>query len=200
MTHVGCAWARVFSCVSRTCAEAHPTEENMQIVDAHLDLAYNALRGRDVTKPAAQQVVKDNDGTASVGLPDLRAGGVALVCATIFCEPAKGGHAGYTTADQARAQAKAQLGWYQEQFAAARMELVTKGNQLSVPSRPDAIRAIILMEGADPFRSPDDVAEWYDVGLRIVGLAWKSTRMAGGTGEPGPLTPEGRALVKALDA
>ena len=61
----------------------------MQIVDAHLDLAYNALRGRDVTRPAAQQATRDTDGTPSVGLPDLRAGGVALVCATIFCEPAR---------------------------------------------------------------------------------------------------------------
>src|SRR3954447_9523327 len=134
----------------------------MQIVDAHLDLAYNALRGRDVTRPAAQQVVKDNDGTPSVGLPDLRAGGVALVCATIFCEPAKGGHAGYTTADQARQQAKAQLGWYQEQAAAGRMELVTTRAQVSTPAPGEAVKAIVLMEGADPFRSPDDVPEWYD--------------------------------------
>ena len=28
----------------------------MLIVDAHLDLAYNALRGRDVLRPAAEQV------------------------------------------------------------------------------------------------------------------------------------------------
>jgi membrane dipeptidase len=130
----------------------------------------------------------------------LRAGGVARVCATIFCEPAKGGHAGYTTADEARAQAKAQLGWYQEQAAAGRMELVTTRGQVSGPARPGATRAIILMEGADPFRSADDVGEWHDAGLRIVGLAWKATRMAGGTGEPGPLTAEGRALVTALDA
>ncbi len=36
--------------------------------------------------------------------------------------------------------------------------------------------------------------------MRIVGLAWKGTRMAGGTGEPGPLTAEGRSIIKALDA
>src|SRR3954465_6405614 len=117
----------------------------MQIVDAHLDLAYNALRGRDVTKPAAQQAPKDNDGTASVGLPDLRAGGVALVCATIFCEPAKAGHAGYTTAEEARAQAKAQMNWYQEQAAAGRMELVTTRGQVAAPARGDAVKAIVLM-------------------------------------------------------
>ena len=63
----------------------------------------------------------------------------------------------------------------------------------------DKVGAILLMEGGDAFVSPDDVAEWFDAGLRVVGLAWKRTRMAGGTGEPGPLTDEGRAVVAALD-
>jgi membrane dipeptidase len=35
--------------------------------------------------------------------------------------------------------------------------------------------------------------------MRIVGLAWKRTRYAGGTGEPGPLTGDGVALVRELD-
>jgi membrane dipeptidase len=58
---------------------------------------------------------------------------------------------------------------------------------------------ILLMEGADPIRSPDDVRLFHDAGVRIVGLAWKRTRHAGGTGAPGPLTPEGRDLVRVLD-
>ena len=45
----------------------------MLIVDAHLDLAYNVRRGRDVTRPALEQPVVDNE-IATVGLPDLRAG------------------------------------------------------------------------------------------------------------------------------
>jgi membrane dipeptidase len=55
------------------------------------------------------------------------------------------------------------------------------------------------MEGSDALRSPQDVLEWFDYGLRIVGLAWRRTRSAGGTGEPGPLTDEGRSLVRAFD-
>jgi membrane dipeptidase len=34
--------------------------------------------------------------------------------------------------------------------------------------------------------------------VRIVGLAWTRTRYAGGTGEPGPLTPEGKRLVSTM--
>jgi membrane dipeptidase len=172
----------------------------MLIVDAHLDLAYNALRGREVTKPAAQQTAALGDGTPSVGLPDLRQGGVDLVCATIFCEPAKGDHPGYRTAEEAHAQAQRQLRWYYKQVADGLLSLVTEPGQLPHGPRPGTQNAILLMEGADPFRTPDEVDDWFDAGLRIVGLAWKGTRMAGGTGEPGPLTAEGRALVNELDA
>jgi membrane dipeptidase len=55
------------------------------------------------------------------------------------------------------------------------------------------------MENADPIRSPEEVPLWVQAGVRIVGLAWKQTRYAGGTGAPGPLTPAGVALVRALD-
>jgi membrane dipeptidase len=172
----------------------------MLIVDAHLDLAYNALNGREVTRRAAEQSPEFGDGTPSVGLPDLRAGGVDLICATIFCEPAKGDHAGYKTAEEARAQAQRQLRWYYKQVTDGLLEIVAQPDQLPRGPRPGNLNAILLMEGADPFRAPEEVAEWFDAGLRIVGLAWKGTRMAGGTGEPGPLTDEGKALVKALDA
>jgi hypothetical protein len=63
------------------------------IVDAHLDLSYNALRGRDVLQPAAFQQ-PDSQGIPSVGLPDLRAGQAGLICATIFCPPAGSAPAG----------------------------------------------------------------------------------------------------------
>ena len=55
----------------------------MLIVDAHLDLAYNVTRGRDVTLPALQQPMT-HDEIPTAGLPDLIAGGVGLICATIF--------------------------------------------------------------------------------------------------------------------
>ena len=55
------------------------------------------------------------------------------------------------------------------------------------------------MEGADALRNEADVKHFFDAGMRIVGLAWKKTRAAGGTGQPGPLSDEGRDLVKILD-
>jgi membrane dipeptidase len=54
------------------------------------------------------------------------------------------------------------------------------------------------MEGADPISKPTELYEWFNGGLRIVGLAWHGTRYAGGTGAPGPLTPLGRALLDEM--
>ncbi|MFI5381745.1 MAG: dipeptidase [Tepidisphaerales bacterium] len=193
----------------------------MFIVDAHLDLSYNALRGRDVTLPAAKQK-PDDEGTPTVGLPDLRAGGVGLVCATIFTEPAsRNTKGGYRTADEAHEHGVRHLRWYREQVGVRRMQWVRNVEELAsfepqtveedVPPAPmphgaetrapgnPPIPFILLMEGADALRSEADVAWWWEQGLRIVGLAWKRTLLAGGTGEPGPLTPLGRTIAAALD-
>src|SRR4051794_37454991 len=109
----------------------------LPIVDAHLDLAYNVTRGRDVTRPAAEQPVAENE-IATVGLPDLAAGNVVLVCATIFCEPAGGKKEGYHTSEQAREQALAQWGWYQEQEQAGRMKFVRRRGELPGTDTPGA--------------------------------------------------------------
>jgi membrane dipeptidase len=172
----------------------------MFLVDAHLDLAYNAVcTGRDVTLPAVQQAVTNVNEIPTVGLPDLRAGQVRLICATIFAQPQTEKHAGYTDADSARAAALEQLRWYQGQEAEGRMTFVRSSSEL--PSQPSKTtqHAILLMEGADPLRSPADLPEWFAAGMRILGLAWRGTRYAGGTGVPGPLTAEGVAIVPELD-
>lgn len=173
----------------------------MLIVDAHLDLSYNALSGRDVLRPAREQT-PDQEGIPTVGLPDLRNGGVSLICATIFCMPSINGKPGYRSADEARAEGLRHLAWYQTQVSAGLMTFIRSRAEVSAlhERKPrDAQRAILLLEGADPLRDSQDIAEWHNAGLRIVGLAWKQTRFVGGTGAPGPLTPAGVELVKGLD-
>src|SRR3954463_12090641 len=100
----------------------------MEIVDAHLDLSYNAMRGRDVLRPAREQA-PDDEGIPTVGLADLLAGNVGLICATIFCMPSIDGKPGYRDAEEARAMAQAQLGWYQRQVANGTM--ITCGTGVS---------------------------------------------------------------------
>jgi membrane dipeptidase len=177
---------------------------SMFIVDAHLDLSYNADRGRDVRKPASEQQTI-GDEIATVGLPDLKAGSGGLICATIFCLPASaaiaGDPRGYHGAEEARDRALSQLDWYRRCVNDGQIRLVkTRADLPSPVDKSSAVQAaIILLEGADALRSPADVSAWFEAGMRIVGLAWKRTRLAGGTGEPGPLTAEGHALVRELD-
>ena len=163
------------------------------IFDAHLDLAMNACRGRDVLLPAARQPVVEGE-IATVGLPDLRAGGVRHVCAVIFCEPHFGEKStGYKTAEEAYAMARVQLAIYQQWHAAGEIRI----NGLA--GDDSAIDALLLMEGADAIRTPADLGFFAAAGVRVIGLSWHATRYAGGTGEPGPITPLGRELVGEID-
>ncbi|MCS7072339.1 MAG: membrane dipeptidase, partial [Anaerolinea sp.] len=99
------------------------------IVDAHLDLAYNAVRGRNIRLPASQQPFLENE-YASVGLPDLRRGGVGLICATIFCSPASYRPHGYHTPDEARALALQQLAIYQQLIKEGELRFVRDGSEI----------------------------------------------------------------------
>jgi membrane dipeptidase len=56
------------------------------------------------------------------------------------------------------------------------------------------------MEGADAVLDLEDLHEWHRKGVRLLGLSWGATRYAGGTGEPGPLTADGRTLLKEMEA
>jgi len=48
-------------------------------------------------------------------------------------------------------------------------------------------------------RQPDELEEWWQRGVRLIGPAWAGTRYCGGTNEPGPLTSEGFSLLEAMN-
>jgi membrane dipeptidase len=58
---------------------------------------------------------------------------------------------------------------------------------------------VILMENAEGVRHVDELPEWWERGVRIIGPAWAGTRFCGGTGEPGPLTKAGYELLEAMN-
>jgi membrane dipeptidase len=57
---------------------------------------------------------------------------------------------------------------------------------------------VTLMEGAEGVRSVGELEEWWQRGVRLIGPAWSGNRYTGGTNEPGPLTPEGFALLEGM--
>ena len=168
-------------------------------IDGHLDLAYLALLGRDLTAPCP------DPRQGSVSLPELRAAGVEIAFATIFTEPTDDAgdrpavYAGIDDLDGAEAAGRRQIEIYRRLEAAGELRIVrTLGDLETVGAAMPGI--VLLMEGADPIRTPEEVPAWYDRGLRLVGLTWSmGTRYAGGNQRLGPLTPLGIELVRALD-
>lgn len=157
------------------------------------------MEGRDLLKSALEQK-PDEGGIPTVGLPDLNRGRVGLICGTLFTAAKTYHRLGYTSAEEAFAIASTQMRWYQQQERAGRMRLVRRASDLPSPGDPGTtLHSIPLMENADPILNPDHVHHWFAQGVRIVGMAWKQTRYAGGTGFPGGLTAAGRALVPKLD-
>jgi membrane dipeptidase len=171
------------------------------IVDAHLDLAWNALHtGRDLTQPL------DPASTALTSLPALGAAGVGVVVATLFAEPADAWLGpvadGYRTPEEAEARALAMLALYRDWEARGCVRVITGRASLEAHLASFAADAVpglvLLMEGADPIRAVGDLAEWWRRGVRLIGLAWGPTRYAGGTGSTTGLTPLGAELLEAM--
>lgn len=72
--------------------------------------------------------------------------------------------------------------------------------QEAEPQPGHPVGLVLLMEGAEAVRAPAELEEWWGLGVRIIGPAWAGTRFCGGTGEPGPLTADGFALLEAMAA
>jgi membrane dipeptidase len=202
----------------------------MLIIDAHEDIAYNALEwGRDIRLPVqtirrreAHRIAeglldleKGPGGIAMSGLPELRRGGFGVVFGTIFAHPLKKGQQEtqfsqcYRNADEAYHVGQGQIAYYRQLAESTGISLILSRDDLTdlvtawyatrEDDRERPFGLVILMEGADPIRTPGEVAAWFAQGLRIVGLAWQGTRYSGGTHAPGPLTPIGKDLLGEME-
>lgn len=194
--------------------------------DAHLDLAFLAVYARDLTAPLT--IDAPPHPPAAVTLPSLKDANCLAVLATIFTGADIDGPAGYPAGDNerahraARAQLEAYLTWRDRALFCLDLPDALRpdphvgeirggmGVAELVPASPSAalrrltrdrrIHAGILMENADPIRSPEDLPFWFQHGLRAVSLAWSTqSRYAGGNACASGLTPAGRELIGELD-
>jgi len=165
------------------------------IVDAHLDIAWNAVaHGRGFPGPPAKGYL--------VSRQTLTAAGVGLVFATLYTAPARANRAMrtrfvYENAHEANIMATAQVNYYRS----CGLRLIGDQAELAAYVRgwkKGQLAAVLLMEGADPIETPSQLGAWTQAGVRIIGPAWGGTRYSGGTGAPGGLTDLGRQLLKAM--
>ena len=171
----------------------------MLIIDGHEDIAYNALAwGRDIRLSAYAIREREAQGStghpvnpggiAMSGLPELRRGGIGIVFGVIFTYPLNnafykgaGNSQTYSTAEEAYKIGQEQFAYYRELAREPGISLVLNQSDLkkvlnaweqaAEDDKERPLGIIPLMEGADPIRTPDEVAQWFGTGLRIVGLA-----------------------------
>lgn len=200
----------------------------MFTIDAHLDLATNAITlNRDLTLPVQQIRSKEialgwidtqDRGKGTVALPELRKGNIGLVVATIISRFAEEGNPlptlclpGWHSPAQAYAYAQAQVAWYKVMEDLDEMVQVTNLTQLNqhlalwqnmaISNERKPIGYILSLEGADSIVNFDYLEEYYENGLRAIGPAhFGPGRYATGThGDGSGLTALGKELLKKMD-
>lgn len=200
----------------------------MLLIDAHLDLATNAISlNRDLTLPV--QEIRDNEkemgwkdtrdrGNGTVSLPALRKGSIGLVIATMIARVARKGYPvpslplpGWHSPAQAYAFAQSQLAWYRVMEEQGEMVQITNTaeldrhvalwNDTSTPNEQKPIGYILSLEGADSIIDHHYLETYYQNGLRLVGPAhFGLGRYSAGTHSDGSgFTAEGKQLLKEME-
>ncbi|HMF10753.1 MAG TPA: membrane dipeptidase [Gemmataceae bacterium] len=192
----------------------------MLIFDAHLDLAWNAIEwNRDLSLPVAAIRAREREqgqsgngrGECTVSYPELRRGGVGVFIATLLTRVLRQdltpSFQRFNAMEAAYGAAQGQLAYYRalEQRGTLRWLRDTQSLRRHVASwqtgeSPAPLGFILSMEGADPVLAPEQVREWWDAGLRIIGPAhYGVSPYAHGTGTVGGLFPEGPSLLKEME-
>ena len=193
------------------------------IIDAHLDLAWNALSfNRDLTRSVeevrrSEQGMTDEPsrGRNTLTLSELRRASIPVCVATLLARggPEQPSRSAYKRTDLdhasqsiAHAAAHGQLAYYRLLARQGHVRWLRTREELdahwqsyeSVPAKTP-LGIVLSMEGADPVTTPAEVDEWYAIGLRAIGPAhYGRSHYAYGTAVCGPLSPMGVDLIRRM--
>ena len=157
-----------------------------------------------------------------IGWPEMQKGSFAIVFGTIFLAPP--GHSSkenvdkkttYTTAEAFHEAVKANLNFY-EKLQDANPEMFrliqTSGevrdmvrtwmdHPASYPTETNPTGIVRLLEGAEGLRSFEDLDDYWERGLRIIGPVWAGGRWCAGTLStvPDVLSDEGKTLLQKME-
>ena len=190
----------------------------MLIIDAHLDLAMNALEwNRDFTRPieeirSREQTLTDKPdrGKGTVAFPEMRRGGIGLCVATLIARYVGPGNPlpGWHSQEQAWAQTQGQLAWYRAMEERGELAAITDREALDAhiarwtgpaPGRLP-IGYVLSLEGADSIITPQHLERAHAQGLRAVGPAHYGPGVyAQGTNATGVMGPRGHELLREME-
>ena len=191
----------------------------MLIIDAHLDLAMNAMEWNrdlrlpvtDIRKREAGLTDKPDRAKGTVAFPELRKGNIGIVVATQIARfveehnPLPGWH----SPEQAWAQTQGQLSWYKAMDAGGQLTMIKNVADLDghlalwndgTSNEHKPIGYLLSLEGADSIITPSYLEKAWDNGLRAVGPAhYGPGRYANGTDASGHLTAKGKVLLRKME-
>ena len=188
----------------------------MLLIDAHLDLAMNALNwDRDLDLDVHEIRSRESDmsqkgrGRGTTSFPEMRKGDVGISLATVIARTARPNSpsTGSATQEISYAKAQGQLAYYRVlesqgkvRMIADRVGLDAQFDAWNSDSEKTPLGFILSMEGADPIVAPEQMESWWDDGLRVVSLShYGVSAYAHGTETEGGLTAVGPALLKEMD-
>lgn len=199
----------------------------MLIVDAHLDLAWNALQWNRNLLSSVYTIrmreraevgdLRKGRALGTVAFPEMCQGRVALSFATVLARSTgnTSPHVDYPSPIQAYGIAQGQLAYYRALEREGHARVVTDladlddhiveweawdASEETDPAGAPPLGFVISMESADSILSPDQLEEWKEAGLRIVGPAhYGPGRYAGGTGTELGLTELGPPLLDEME-
>ena len=191
----------------------------MFILDAHLDLAMNAMEwNRDLTQNVEtirklENGMTDKPGrtNGTVAFPEMRAGKIGICVATLIARYSKPDNPlpGWNSPQQAWAHTQGQLAWYKAMEAQGELvqlrDVQGLDHHVELWSGPaeqkKPIGYILSLEGADSIISPGDLEVAYKQGLRAIGPAhYGPGTYAQGTNATGGIGERGKALLKEMEA
>ena len=191
----------------------------MFILDAHLDLAMNAMDWNRDLRQSVQAIRereksmtdKPDRGNGTVSLPELRKGNIGLVVATQLARfvapdnPLPGWH----SPEQAWAHAQGQLAWYKSMEEQGELTMVKDMPSLEAhlkfwndgqPNDRKPIGYILSLEGADSLVTVGHLERAWQYGLRAVGLGhYGPGRYANGTDSTGEMGQQGLELLREME-
>lgn len=160
---------------------------NLFIVDAHEDIAYHlSYFNRDFMNPSIPCMIT---------LPWLKQGNIRLVFNTVFVPPE-------FKPDKTAEFTLRQLSIYGKIYEEHKTDIfqIKNKNDLSRLAEDSRIGFLTLMEGADPIEKPENLIEFYERGVRIIGLAWNDrNQYASGNNTGSGLTKDGTELIKRMN-
>lgn len=196
------------------------------LIDAHEDLAYNIdAYGRDYRRSVNDTRQREKGtaipsaiGETLLGWEEFQHGQVALIIGTIFTvhrryQAPQWGTYAYSDIGEAMTMLRSQIDTYHRLSDSSpdQFQLVTDQTQFEqilspwretpadYPQITHPTGIVMSIESAEGINRPEDIEEFWQAGVRIIGPVWAGGRFCGGTIEPGVFTKEGYRLLDRME-